>query len=169
MVRPLVDYGFGPHQFQCPACALCRAVCCVDAKVVQRETMGDDHVGGFRFTDLGPFRAIRYESLKAICMEDKDYGWTVEMQIKAVRQNLRICEIPVRYRKRLGVSKITGTVSGTIKAGVKIIYTIFLCGDNFYILRNSPSLCASSALILFCAGRRARYVPCRGWAPEREA
>ena len=58
-------------------------------------------------------------------MQDKDFGWTVEMQIKAVRQNLRIREIPVRYRKRVGVSKITGTVLGTMKAGIKIIYTIF--------------------------------------------
>ena len=81
--------------------------------------------GGFRFTDLGPFRAIRYESLKAIRMHDKDFGWTVEMQIKAVRKNLRIGEIPVHYRKRVGFSKITGTVSGTIKAGIKIIYIIF--------------------------------------------
>lgn len=79
---------------------------------------------GHRFTDLGPFRAIRYESLKAIGMQDKDFGWTVEMQIKAVKHGLRIQEIPVRYRERVGVSKITGTVSGTFKAGTKIIYTI---------------------------------------------
>jgi len=80
---------------------------------------------GWRFTDLGPFRAIRYESLKAISMQDQDFGWTVEMQIKAVKNGLRIQEIPVRYRERVGVSKITGTVSGTFKAGTKIIYTIF--------------------------------------------
>lgn len=80
---------------------------------------------GFRFTDLGPFRAIRYESLKAIGMQDTNFGWTVEMQIKAVQQGLRILEMPVRYRERVGVSKITGTLSGTIKAGTKIIYTIF--------------------------------------------
>lgn len=79
---------------------------------------------GHRFTDLGPFRAIRYESLKAIDMQDKDFGWTAEMQIKAVKHGLRIQEIPVRYRERVGVSKITGTVSGTFKAGTKIIYTI---------------------------------------------
>ncbi len=78
-----------------------------------------------RYTDLGPFRAIRYESLKAIGMQDTDFGWTVEMQIKAVKKGLRIIEIPVRYRERVGVSKITGTVSGTFKAGTKIIYTIF--------------------------------------------
>ncbi len=80
---------------------------------------------GHRFTDLGPFRAIRYESLQAIGMRDKNFGWTVEMQIKAVQKELRIREVPVRYRMRIGVSKITGTVSGTLKAGTKIIYTIF--------------------------------------------
>ena len=80
---------------------------------------------GYRFTDLGPFRAIRFDSLKQINMVDTDFGWTVEMQIKAVKNNLRIQEIPVHYRKRIGISKITGTVSGTFKAGVKIIYTIF--------------------------------------------
>ena len=77
------------------------------------------------FTDLGPFRAIRYASLQAIEMRDKDFGWTVEMQIKAVKSKLRIREVPVRYRIRIGVSKITGTLSGTLKAGTKIIYTIF--------------------------------------------
>ncbi len=80
---------------------------------------------GHRFTDLGPFRAIRSESLQAIGMHDKDFGWTVEMQIKAVQNGLRIREVPVRYRIRIGVSKITGTLSGTLKAGTKIIYTIF--------------------------------------------
>jgi len=78
-----------------------------------------------RFTDLGPFRAIRHESLQTIGMRDKNFGWTVEMQIKAVQKGLRIREVPVRYRMRIGVSKITGTVSGTLKAGTKIIYTIF--------------------------------------------
>ncbi|MBT5550540.1 MAG: glycosyltransferase family 2 protein [Nitrospina sp.] len=78
-----------------------------------------------QYTDLGPFRAIRYESLKAIAMQDTNFGWTVEMQIKAVKKGLRILEIPVQYRERVGVSKITGTFSGTIKAGTKIIYTIF--------------------------------------------
>ena len=78
-----------------------------------------------RYTDLGPFRAIRYDSLINIGMQDTNFGWTVEMQIKAVQKGLRICEIPVRYRQRVGVSKITGTFSGTLKAGTKIIYTIF--------------------------------------------
>ena len=79
----------------------------------------------YEFTDLGPFRAIRYSSLISLGMQDRDFGWTVEMQIKAVRNGLRIHEVPVNYRKRVGISKITGTLSGTIKAGAKIIYTIF--------------------------------------------
>ena len=78
-----------------------------------------------QYTDLGPFRAIRYESLKSLDMQDTNFGWTVEMQIKAVKKKLRIMEVPVKYRERIGVSKITGTVSGTFKAGTKIIYTIF--------------------------------------------
>jgi glycosyltransferase involved in cell wall biosynthesis len=77
-----------------------------------------------RYTDLGPFRAIRFNSLQKLNMQDKNFGWTVEMQIKAVRNRLAIMEIPVKYRQRIGTSKITGTVSGTIKAGAKIIYTI---------------------------------------------
>jgi glycosyltransferase involved in cell wall biosynthesis len=80
---------------------------------------------GHQFTDLGPFRALRYDSLMQLGMQDRNFGWTVEMQIKAVRKGLRIRELPVRYRERVGVSKITGTVSGTFKAGTKIIYTIF--------------------------------------------
>ena len=77
------------------------------------------------YTDLGPFRAIRYNSLMSIGMQDTNFGWTVEMQIKAIKKGLRIMEVPVNYRERVGVSKITGTVSGTFKAGIKIIYTIF--------------------------------------------
>jgi hypothetical protein len=76
------------------------------------------------YTDLGPFRAIRYKSLIEIGMQDTNFGWTVEMQIKAVKNKLRIIEIPVNYRQRVGVSKITGTISGTFQAGTKIIYTI---------------------------------------------
>ncbi len=79
---------------------------------------------GFRYTDLGPFRAIRYEALKKLEMVDPTFGWTVEMQIKAVRKGLRICEVPVSYRKRIGESKISGTISGSVKAGAKIIWTI---------------------------------------------
>lgn len=79
---------------------------------------------GARFTDLGPFRAIRFQDLLALNMQDQTYGWTIEMQIKAVRAGLRYTEIPVSYRKRVGVSKITGTISGTIKASYKILWTI---------------------------------------------
>lgn len=80
---------------------------------------------GHSFTDLGPFRAIRFKSLLDLNMLDKTYGWTVEMQIKALKNNLRCEEIPVDYRNRVGVSKISGTVKGTILAGYKIIGTIF--------------------------------------------
>lgn len=78
-----------------------------------------------QFTDLGPFRAIRFSSLLKLDMQDKTYGWTVEMQLKSAKQKLRSMEIPVRYRKRIGVSKISGTVRGTILAGYKILYTLF--------------------------------------------
>ncbi|MEQ9468523.1 MAG: glycosyltransferase family 2 protein [Ekhidna sp.] len=78
-----------------------------------------------KYTDLGPFRAIRYESLLAIGMEDRNYGWTVEMQLKAAKLNLRTKDIPVNYRQRIGVSKVSGTIKGTLGAGYKIIYTIF--------------------------------------------
>lgn len=79
---------------------------------------------GVRYTDLGPFRAIRFPALLALGMEDQTYGWTIEMQIKAVLAGLRITEVPVSYRKRVGVSKITGTVSGTLKASYKILWTL---------------------------------------------
>ncbi|MCZ6794988.1 MAG: glycosyltransferase family 2 protein [Planctomycetota bacterium] len=80
---------------------------------------------GFRYTDLGPFRAIRAPALRRLAMRDTNFGWTVEMQVRALQEGLRICEVPVSYRRRVGRSKITGTISGTIKAGVKIIGTIF--------------------------------------------
>lgn len=78
-----------------------------------------------KYTDLGPFRAIRYESLMTIGMKDRTYGWTVEMQLKAAKLNLRTKDIPVNYRQRIGVSKVSGTIRGTLGAGYKIIYTIF--------------------------------------------
>jgi hypothetical protein len=78
-----------------------------------------------RFTDLGPFRAIKFKSLLALDMQDKTYGWTVEMQLKATQKKMRWTEVPVRYRKRIGFSKISGTVKGTVMAGYKIITTIF--------------------------------------------
>lgn len=77
------------------------------------------------FTDLGPFRAIRWEALQKIGMKDKTYGWTVEMQIKAAKLKLNFAEIPVSYRKRIGISKVSGTINGTIMAGYKILLTIF--------------------------------------------
>ncbi len=79
---------------------------------------------GYRFTDLGPFRAIRYETLLALDMEDRDYGWTAEMQAKAARSGVRATEVPVSYHRRIGKSKITGTVKGTVMAGYKILTTI---------------------------------------------
>lgn len=81
-------------------------------------------IWGARFTDLGPFRAIRFDDLLALGMQDTTYGWTVEMQIKAVRAGLRCAEVPVSYRRRIGVSKITGTLAGTAKASAKILWTI---------------------------------------------
>ena len=77
------------------------------------------------FTDLGPFRAIRWEALENIKMSDKTYGWTIEMQLKVLRQKISYQEVPVSYKKRIGVSKVSGTVKGTIFAGVKIIGWIF--------------------------------------------
>jgi glycosyltransferase involved in cell wall biosynthesis len=79
---------------------------------------------GHRYTDLGPFRAIRWEACRRLEMQDPDFGWTCEMQVKAVRDGLRIAEVPVSYRRRVGVSKITGTFSGTLRAGWKILWTI---------------------------------------------
>jgi len=78
-----------------------------------------------KFTDLGPFRAIRYSGLLDIDMKDQTYGWTVEMQLKAAKLNLRCMEVPVNYRQRIGISKVSGTIRGTIGAGYKIIFTIF--------------------------------------------
>ena len=80
---------------------------------------------GVQFTDLGPFRAMRFDKLKELDMQDKTYGWTVEMQLKAAKMGFRCAEVPVRYRKRIGFSKISGTVKGTVMAGYKIIATIF--------------------------------------------
>lgn len=79
---------------------------------------------GVRATDLGPFRAIRWDALRALDMRDRDFGWTIEMQVKAARQGLRTVEVPVRYRKRIGRSKISGTIRGTLLAGSKILGTI---------------------------------------------
>ncbi|MCG5643757.1 glycosyltransferase family 2 protein [Flavobacteriaceae bacterium LSUCC0859] len=78
-----------------------------------------------KYTDLGPFRAIRYASLLSLHMQDTTYGWTVEMQLKALRNHLKYKEVAVRYKKRIGISKVSGTVKGTIFAGVKILGWIF--------------------------------------------
>ncbi len=78
-----------------------------------------------KYTDLGPFRAIKFDKLIQLNMKDKWYGWTVEMQIKAIKRRLRIKEIPVSYRKRIGKSKVTGTLKGTIMASIIILKTIF--------------------------------------------
>ena len=80
---------------------------------------------GYHFTDLGPFRAVKYDSLLKINMEDPDFGWTVEMQVKAAKLGMNCKEIAVNYRQRIGVSKISGTIKGTILAGHKILWTIF--------------------------------------------
>ena len=85
---------------------------------------------GHRFTDLGPFRAIRWDALQKLGMEDTNFGWTCEMQVKAVRKGLRIVEIPVSYRRRIGVSKIAGTIGGTLRAGYKILWTIARYGGK---------------------------------------
>jgi glycosyltransferase involved in cell wall biosynthesis len=76
---------------------------------------------GACYTDLGPFRALRWEALRGLRMGDPTFGWTIEMQLKAHSQGLRVLEVPVRYRPRLGRSKITGTVSGTLRAGTRIL------------------------------------------------
>jgi len=77
------------------------------------------------FTDLGPFRAVRFDRLLELDMKDKTYGWTVEMQIKAAKKKFKCSEVPVSYRKRIGKSKVTGTLGGSVKAGYKILWTIF--------------------------------------------
>lgn len=79
----------------------------------------------YHFTDLGPFRAIRWQSLLTLNMQDKTYGWTIEMQVKAAKMKLKCTEVPVSYRKRIGISKVSGTIKGTFMAGYKILWTIF--------------------------------------------
>jgi glycosyltransferase involved in cell wall biosynthesis len=88
---------------------------------------------GARYTDLGPFRAIRVASLRSLAMHDEDFGWTIEMQLKAHVARLRIEEVPVRYRPRIGKSKITGTVLGTLRAGAKILGWILVWRVKLFI------------------------------------
>lgn len=80
---------------------------------------------GYQFTDLGPFRAIKFKTLQTLGMKDRNYGWTVEMQIRAAKLKISATEIPVNYKNRIGKSKVSGTIKGSILAGYKIIYTIF--------------------------------------------
>lgn len=77
------------------------------------------------YTDLGPFRAVKYAALVKMDMQDKNYGWTIEMQLKAAKLKMKTCEVPVNYRNRIGISKVSGTVRGTVMAGFKIITAIF--------------------------------------------
>ena len=97
---------------------------------------------GVRYSDLGPFRAISWRALESLRMEDQNFGWTVEMQIKAAIARLRIVEFPVPYRKRVGVSKISGTISGTFRAGYKILWTI---GKYAWLMRQwKPAVLSGS-------------------------
>ncbi len=80
---------------------------------------------GYRYTDLGPFRAAGWNALERLEMCDPNFGWTAEMQVKALKRGLRVTEVPVSYRKRVGVSKITGTIRGTFAAGYKILWTVW--------------------------------------------
>ena len=79
---------------------------------------------GFRYTDLGPFRMARISALRKLEMQDPNYGWTVEMQVKALQHGLKVVEVPVDYRKRIGRSKVSGTIKGSVKAGIKILWII---------------------------------------------
>ena len=83
-------------------------------------------IWNYNFTDLGPFRAIKVSALKQMKMADRNYGWTVEMQVKAAKLKMKCTEIPVSYRKRIGKSKVSGTLTGSFKAGVKILWIIFI-------------------------------------------
>jgi len=90
---------------------------------------------GHRYTDLGPFRAVRWDALERLAMGDPDFGWTAEMQVKALRHGLQVTEVPVSYRRRVGVSKITGTLKGTVLAGYKILLTVI----RHAVARRAPS------------------------------
>ena len=92
---------------------------------------------GYTYTDLGPFRAIKWDKLMNLNMRDGTFGWTAEMQVKTARLGFKIAEVSVSYRKRIGVSKVSGTISGTIKAGHKILMTIFKYAKPFSLRTNS--------------------------------
>lgn len=103
-----------------------------------------------KYTDLGPFRAIKYEKLLALNMEDKTYGWTVEMQLKALKQKLSYMEVPVKYRNRIGVSKVSGTVKGTIFAGIKILGWIFKYSLKMIIQILVIIIYSVALILIFC-------------------
>ncbi len=115
------------------------------------------HLLGAHYSDLGPFRAIRWSALERIGMCDRDYGWTIEMQIKAVRHGLRYREVPVSYRRRIGTSKISGTIRGTIRAGSKILLTIARYGWPLHLI---PSRSAGPSGRHQPRGRKEK-TPCR--------
>ena len=139
-----LDADFSDHPEELPA--VVAPICRAEAElVIGSRTLGERQPGallpqaragniiaclmirvlyGHRYTDLGPFRAIRWSALEELQMTDVDFGWTAEMQVKAIRRGLRTVDVPVSYRKRVGVSKITGTVKGTILAGYKIVWTV---------------------------------------------
>ncbi len=96
-----------------------------------------DLIWGAKFTDLGPFRAIRHEALIQLNMRDRNYGWTVEMQIRAIEEGLTFIEVPARYRRRIGQSKVSGTVRGTILAGYKILSLIGRHAIRHWLKRRS--------------------------------
>lgn len=100
-------------------------------------------IWGVRYTDLGPFRAIRRDALERLAMTDRDFGWTIEMQVRAAKLGLRIAERPVRYRKRVGQSKISGTVRGVIAAGWKILYVIAREAFGDFDSNVAPRPCAA--------------------------
>jgi len=79
---------------------------------------------GVHYTDLGPFRAVRWETLQELAMVDRNFGWTVEMQIKAAKRGVPYLEVPVSYRRRIGVSKVSGTFRGSLSAGAKILWLL---------------------------------------------
>jgi len=95
-------------------------------------------IWGHKYHDLGPFRAIDREALTKLHMVDQDYGWTIEMQIKAIEVQIRIGEVSVSYRERIGVSKISGTVRGTLGAAIKIMWTVLLLAWRYRVSRRQP-------------------------------
>ncbi len=118
---------------------------------------------GVRHTDLGPFRAIRWSTLLELEMADRNWGWTVELQVKAAKRRIRSIEIPVSYRKRIGTSKISGTLRGVVSAGAKILYTIF----REAVSRRESTAQPSERLVVFTrypvTGRaKTRLIPALG-------